>query len=429
MYMKKLSLLLISILAYLTCWAAVDPNTGWAYPNPFVCNMKEAMSADGSKVLLSYSLNAPSFNWHTDYDLLNPQDGTGTGRGIQIYLLYKDADGKYQRVPGATAITNGKYTKGTFTIEVPVADKVPAAYRTKDLSWEAVVHGNMGRTKPQLVNSLTSSRPNNAYGIAVNNLQSHSDFGRIYVSEAYKSIVTSHNSFLFYSPLMEYKGRHDESLYSSNKVTEFSNVHNSEPHRVKASEDGRVFLSSYSPTGTTAVWEFMGAQKFRTVIYKDAAVNREGTENESLARRVIGMDVKGKGDNLTLVLAWIDANGYSGSEAKIEVYEYKLGKANQDGYAALAQVVGQDGHGRTSAYARMIAEYNAGALMCQGFTSGNYCEKFAFVDVAYDAYGDVWMKLDYADTANKTPGKIVWFKADGSETKEYTLDETRDDGF
>ena len=429
MYMKKLSLLLISVLTSVMSWAEVDPNTGWDYPNPFVCNMKEAMSADGSKVLLSYSLNAPSFNWDVKYDLLNPQDGTGTGRGIQIYLLYKDANGKYQRVPGASAITNGKYSKGTFTIEVPVADKVPEAYRTKDLSWEAVVHGNMGRTIPRLVTSLTSSRPRNAYGIAVNNLQSHSDFGRIYVSEAYKSIVTSHNSFLFYSPLMEYIGRHDESLYSSNKVTEFSNVHNSEPHRVKVSEDGRVFLSSYSPTGTTAVWEFLGAQKFRTVINKDAAINRVGGENEALARRVIGMDLKGKGDNLTLVLAWIDANGYNGNEAKIEIYEYELGRANRDGFAVLAQVVGQDGHGRTSAYAHKIAEYNAKALMCQGFTSGNYSEKFAFVDVAYDAYGNVWMKLDYADTADKTPGKIVWFKKDGTAKKEYTLDETRTDGF
>ena len=422
--MKKLSLLLISILVCSMNWAQVDPNTAWKHANPYAYDMQVSYSSDLSKINFTYTMNDNAI----DNSTICQEIDTDGLRGIKVYFYDKDGnkmpDSMTEYVPGAKVI------KGTYTFSRN------ASLFTKDqpYTWVVETHGNQKRTKPDLVTSVQSGRPKNAYGIAINNIQSHTDFGKIYVSEAYKSSVTSHNSLLLYSPMMTYVGRHDEKLYSNNKVTEFSNVHNREPNRVKVSEDGRVFLTSYNPTGTTAVWEYMGAQKFQTVIYKDASVNKVGGENELLARRVIGMDVIGKDKDLKVLLAWIDANGYNGKEAKVEIYEYALGAANMAGYRMLNQIVGQE---KTSPFVRKIAEYNcdyvldsnAGGLLYQSFVNDDCSARFGFVDVAYDSYGNVWMKVDYAHKTSCTPGKIVWFKNDGSDNKEYVLDETRTDGF
>ena len=422
--MKKLSLLLISLFVCSMSWAQVDPNTAWKHANPYAYDMQVSYSSDLSKINFTYTMNDNAID---NSDVCKEIDTDGL-RGIKIYFYDKDGnkmpDSMTEFVPGAKVI------KGTYTFSRN------ASLFTKDqpYTWVVETHGNQKRTKPDLVTSVQSGRPKNAYGIAINNIQSHTDFGKIYVSEAYKSSVTSHNSLLLYSPMMTYVGRHDEKLYSNNKVTEFSNVHNREPNRVKVSGDGRVFLTSYNPTGTTAVWEYMGAQKFQTVIYKDASVNKVGGEDELLARRVIGMDVIGKDKDLKVLLAWIDANGYNGKEAKVEIYEYALGAANMAGYRMLNQIVGQE---KTSPFVRKIAEYNcdkvldsnAGGLLYQSFVNDDCSARFGFVDVAYDSYGNVWMKVDYAHKTSCTPGKIVWFKNDGSDNKEYVLDETRTDGF
>ena len=422
--MKKLSLLLISLFVCSMSWAQVDPNTAWKHANPYAYDMQVSYSSDLSKINFTYTMNDNAID---NSEVCQAIDTDGL-RGIKIYFYDKDGnkmpDSMTEFVPGAKVI------KGTYTFSRN------ASLFTKDqpYTWVVETHGNQKRTKPDLVTSVQSGRPKNAYGIAINNIQSHTDFGKIYVSEAYKSSVTSHNSLLLYSPMMTYVGRHDEKLYSNNKVTEFSNVHNREPNRVKVSGDGRVFLTSYNPTGTTAVWEYMGAQKFQTVIYKDASVNKVGGEDELLARRVIGMDVIGKDKDLKVLLAWIDANGYNGKEAKVEIYEYALGAANMAGYRMLNQIVGQE---KTSPFVRKIAEYNcdyvldsnAGGLLYQSFVNDDCSARFGFVDVAYDSYGNVWMKVDYAHKTSCTPGKIVWFKNDGSDNKEYVLDETRTDGF
>lgn len=422
--MKKLSLLLISLFVCSMSWAQVDPNTVWKHANPYAYDLQVSYSSDLSKINFTYTMNDNAID---NSDVCKEID-TDDLRGIKIYFYDKDGN----KMPDSMTefVSGSKVIKGTYTFSRN------ASLFTKDqpYTWVVETHGNQKRTKPDLVTSVQSGRPKNAYGIAINNIQSHTDFGKIYVSEAYKSSVTNHNSLLLYSPMMTYVGRHDEELYSNNKVTEFSNVHNREPNRVKVSGDGRVFLTSYNPTGTTAVWEYMGAQKFQTVIYKDASVNKVGGEDELLARRVIGMDVIGKDKDLKVLLAWIDANGYNGKEAKVEIYEYALGAANMAGYRMLNQIVGQE---KTSPFVRQIAEYNcdkvldsnAGGLLYQSFVNDDCSARFGFVDVAYDSYGNVWMKVDYAHKTSCTPGKIVWFKNDGSDNKEYVLDETRTDGF
>ena len=416
--MKKLSLLLITIFVCLNNWAT-DPNVDWKHANPFAYDLRVSYSADMQTINFSYTLNDDALKG-SDADFDN--DDT---RGVQVFVYDKNGNKVTQELVASANVHKGTYS---FSRSASLFQK------DQPYTWEVIANGNAARTLPQLVTSVPSSRPNNAYGIAINNLPSHVDYGRIYVSEAYNSRVTGHNSFLLYSPMMTYVGRHDETLYSNNKVTEFSTIQNREPNRVKVSEDGRVFLSSYNPTGTTAVWEYLGAQKFRTVIYKNPNINKISGENELLARRVIGMDIKGEGENLKILLAWIDANGYNDKEAKIELYEYALGEANKAGYHSLEQIIGQ---GKTSPYVRKVVEYNcdevvdaaAGGVLYQSFAADDYSARFGFVDVTYDVNGNIWMKIDYADQVNKIPGKIVWIKGDGTELRTHALTDTRADGF
>lgn len=423
--MKKLSLLLISLLASLMSWAQIDPNTGWVKANCFAYDLRVSYSTDMSQITLSYVLNADAIASGDTYKLLD-KDGI---RGVQLYVYDKNGNQvNHHYVPGPYVV-KGEYKKATFN----AADFTVGETYT----WEVVVNGNECRTIPQLVSSATTNRPENAYGIACDHAMSRREFGQILVSRA-KQVSDAYpcNTLLEYTPQLGYVGRHDKNIHNGNTGSYFAkNSPNYEPNRVKISEDGRMFVSSYHPTAAASVLEYLGANNYRTVINNDRTLNAASNDTKNvLNRRTIGMDVMGKGDDLKIVVAWIDANGYNGNEAKVEIYEYALGKANKAGFKLLDQIVGQN---KTNPYVRKIAEYNcdkvidaaAGGLLYQSFMNGGYSSIFGFVDVAYDQYGNVWMKIDYADKTSCTPGKIVWFKNDGTDRKEYQLTDVRTDGF
>lgn len=411
--MKKLSLLLIALLASLMSWAQTDPNTGWVKANAYAYDLRVSYSSNMSQITLSYVLSGDAIPSGEAYATLN------NIRGVQVYVY--DSNGNQLKV-----LTNGGITKGRHSIVVNASD-FP---NDETLTWKVVVHGNKGRSLPQLVASAAADhRPENAYGIACDHAMNRREFGQILVSRA-KQVSDAYpcNTLLEYTPQLGYVGRHDKNIHNGNSGSYFAkNSPNYEPNRVKISEDGRVFVSSYHPTAAASVLEYLGANNYRTVINNDRALNAASNDTKNvLNRRTIGMDVMGKGDDLKIVVAWMDANGYNDNEAKVELYEYALGKANKAGFKVLDQIVGQN---KTNKYVRKIAEYNAGGLLFQSFMNGGYSSIFGFLDVAYDQYGNVWMKIDYADKASCTPGKIVWFKNDGTETKEHSLTDNRADGF
>lgn len=411
--MKKLSLLLIALLASLMSWAQTDPNTGWVKANAFAYDLRVSYSSNMSQITLSYVLSGDAIPSGDAYATLN------NTRGVQVYVY--DSNGNQLKV-----LTNGGITKGRHSIVVNASDYP----YDETLTWEVVVHGNKGRSLPQLVASAAAAHcPENAYGIGVDHAMYRREFGQILVSRAKQvSIDYPCNTLLEYTPQLGYVGRHDKNVHNGNTGSYFAkNSPNYEPNRVKISEDGRMFVSSYHPTAAASVLEYLGANNYRTVINNDRTLNAASNDTKNvLNRRTIGMDVMGKGDDLKIVVAWMDANGYNGNEAKVEIYEYALGKANMAGFKVLDQIVGQN---KTNKYVRKIAEYNAGGLLYQSFMNDGYSSIFGFLDVAYDQYGNVWMKIDYADKASCTPGKIVWFKNDGTETKEYSLTDNRADGF
>ena len=429
--MKKLSILLVSLVVSIIGWSQTNPNTDWKHANPFAYDLRVSYSQDMQTITFSYVLNDNAID---NSQICQDIDVDGL-RGVKVYFYDKDGN-RIPDVVNGNAIT--AFVPGANVVKGPYSFSRSASLFTKDqpYTWVVEVHGNEKRTLPQLITSATANRPENAYGIACDHAMNRREFGQILVSRA-KQVSDAYpcNTLLEYTPQLGYVGRHDKNIHNGNAGSYFAqNSPNYEPNRVKISEDGRMFVSSYHPTAAASVLEYLGANSYRTVINNDKTVNVINSEPNVLNRRTIGMDVMGKGEDLKIVVAWIDANGYNGNEAKVEIYEYALGKANKAGFKVLDQIVGQN---KTNKYVRKIAEYNcdkvidaaAGGLLYQSFMNNGYSSIFGFLDVAYDQYGNVWMKIDYADKASCTPGKIVWFKKDGTETKEYSLTDNRADGF
>lgn len=459
--MKKLSLLLITAFVSVIGYGAIDPNTGWVHPNPFVYNMKSEISKDGTKVLLSYSLNGNSFNWDDQYNLLNPKDGTGTARGIQIYLLHKDSEGNWQRVKkdgNVWAITSGKYVKGDWTVEVKVSD-IPAEYHNQELCWEAIVHGNMGRTEPgqvlaynqaitgtptQDASSTSKGYPRNVHGIAIEKEPAHPHFGKVLITEACNTSVPK-NSMLEYDIHLRYQGfQHKDYLVSKEgtATSHFSATVDYEPHRVRVSEDGRVFVTCYHPTASHAVLEYMGNNTFKSIVKCDQGANQDLSsapiaKHNRYYRRPIAMDVKGSGDDLTILVAWINPKGKlvnaAGEEttnttdsywlAQVECYEYKVGKDGID--------IGQDQGTLVAVFTdHQVLNPDAGAdnnhkysgALFLSYLDDRTGSKYGFVGVSYDKDGDVWMKVDYDqdETSTDNRGQILFFKQGGQLTPDYT---------
>lgn len=422
--MKKLSILLVSLIVSIIAWGQTNPNTDWKHANPYAYDLRVNYSQDMQTITFSYVLNDNAID---NSQICQDIDVDGL-RGVKVYFYDKDGN-RIPDVVNGNAIT--AFVPGANVVKGPYSFSRSASLFTKDqpYTWVVEVHGNEKRTLPQLITSATANRPENAYGIACDHAMNRREFGQILVSRAKQvSDAYPYNTLLEYTPQLGYVGRHDKNIHNGNAGSYFAqNSPNYEPNRVKISEDGRVFVSSYHPTAAASVLEYLGANNYQTVINNDKTTNAASNDTKNvLYRRTIGMDVMGKGENLKIVVAWIDANGYNDNEAKVEIYEYALGKANKVGFKVLDQIVGQN---KTNKYVRKIAEYNAGGLLYQSFVNDGYSSIFGFLDIAYDRYGNVWMKIDYADKTSCTPGKIVWFKNDGTETKEYSLTDNRADGF
>ena len=198
-------------------------------------------------------------------------------RGIQIYAYEpSNPSVKYciYQVPG-DVITNNTNLQYTCTIpmdgmskenEVELRRRLPEG---KDLTWEVRVQGvnraNVGT--PQNIELNNLSRPYSCHGIAVQNCQDAPDFGSIYVTEASNGAsgvwqwITNANKG---GSLLKYNPRLDEEPIAYKKSSDFSLRNGStllEPHRVRISDDGRIFVSSYNKNVTASqkqidVWEF-----------------------------------------------------------------------------------------------------------------------------------------------------------------------------
>lgn len=328
--MKKLLFILSAIFVSVMGWAAVTKTT----LNPYAYDLKtEYWNNETQQLVVSFKLNAAP---NKDVSANNNK------RGIQIYAYEpSNPSVKYciYQVPG-DVITNNTNLQYTCTIpmdgmskenEEELRRRLPEG---KDLTWEVRVQGvnraNVGT--PQNIELNNLFRPYSCHGIAVQNCQDAPDFGSIYVTEASNGAsgvwqwITNANkgrSLLKYNPTLS----GEPTAYQ--KSSAFSERGNTtlEPHRVRISDDGRIFVSSYNKNVDATkkqvdVWEFKvnsnGTHTFNPIIYHNYASG--GVYGD----RVCGMDVKGEGANLKMLLCFLDEydNTYANS---FQAYEYNIG--------------------------------------------------------------------------------------------------------
>ena len=434
--MKKLLIISIAVFVSVVSRAQLNPDTEWPFINPYVYDMKSSLITNNQYIRLTYTLSGKSFGNGGEYANLN------AARGIQIYLLYKDEFGEWQRITDLAQVS-GKISSGgkivcggyanaqTYTVDIPLT-AIPDKYKSGDIAWEAVVHGNKGRTKPQVVDMVPAGthQPTNAFGVAVNTNPEHSRFAQIFASEAYPSKRTGYKNanagtMVEYGPWLDnLVCPHHKHYHNGNAGAYFNTADGLyyEPHRVKISEDGRMFVSSFHPKALCAVYEYVSAYNYHNVVdYNWNTAEVKGSDTDPLLyKRCIGMDVKGRGDSLKIVLGWIDANADGGNKAKLEVWEYALGDAEDDGaYYVPSGYLAAFTEGQ---YVRKIGEYNidkqtSGAgqgLLCQGFNGKWNNALFGFVDLAYGDNDDVWIKVDYASNVDVSEGRIVRMSTKGA---------------
>ena len=450
--MKKLLIISIAVFVSVVSRAQLNPDTEWPFINPYVYDMKSSLITNNQYIRLTYTLSGKSFGNEDKYANLN------AARGIQIYLLYKDEFGEWQRITDLAQVS-GKISSGgkivcggyanaqTYTVDIPLT-AIPDKYKSGDIAWEAVVHGNKGRTKPQVVDMVPAGthQPTNAFGVAVNTNPEHSRFAQIFASEAYPSKRTGYKNanagtMVEYGPWLDnLVCPHHKHYHNGNAGAYFNTADGLyyEPHRVKISEDGRMFVSSFHPKALCAVYEYVSAYNYHNVVdYNWNTAEIKGSDTDPLLyKRCIGMDVKGRGDSLKIVLGWIDANADGGNKAKLEVWEYALGDAEDDGaYYVPSGYLAAFTEGQ---YVRKIGEYNidkqtSGAgqgLLCQGFNGKWNNALFGFVDLAYGDNDDVWIKVDYASNVDVSEGRIVRMSTKGAfETSVVASLPATADGF
>ena len=328
--MKKLLFILSALLISMLGWAAVTKTT----LNPYAYDLKtEYWNNETQQLVVSFKLTAKP---NTDVSANNNK------RGIQIYAYEpSNPSVKYciYQVP-ANEITDNTTLQYTCTIpmdgmskenEVELRRRLPEG---KDLTWEVRVQGvnSANANMPQNIDLNGLYRPYSCHGIAVQTCQDAPDFGSIYVTEAstggsgvwqWIGDKNKGRSLLKYSP------RLDEEPTAYQKSSAFSQRTNTtlEPHRVRISDDGRIFVSSYNKNVDATkkqvdVWEFKvnsnGTHSFDPIIYHNY------TANGVYGDRVCGMDVKGEGANLKILLCLLDE--YDNINANsFQAYEYNIG--------------------------------------------------------------------------------------------------------
>lgn len=470
--MKKISLFLFTLCVSVMTWAQINNNTaGLEYTlNPYAYDLKIKSWDPASRILIvQFKLNSPpnldgaSYNSVTD----------GEPNGIQIYAV--DQQGNEYRIGGPDVGTIQASTGKTYevTMDLGAGTSIGGTGPVKNipvdeiLTWKVRVKGrnlktdNNGAsvTEPRRVTVIPNDRrPRHPLGAAVGTNPYAPNFGKILITQPgngydhnfwdkdiqnldggtwdwlYHELMISYTAFngtnvtrtpavLEYSPNLQYKTLHRKYKHDKTDKSYFSSSIFTEPHRVRISEDGRIFVSSYHTSAGASIMEYLGDNTFITIVGYDLTENKDTYAKYN--RRVVDFDVKGSGETLKIVAAWVEPRATSKNSkyyAKIECYEYEIGVDKTN----LHQT--NDG--------TLVAEYgdydNGGhGLIYQGYwgtgdTADPYdAGKYGFIGVAYGkgANNPIWMKVDFG-MANEFPAHVLYFDNTGSAPTKHKKDVT-----
>ena len=400
--MKKLSLLLLTLCISLAGWAASL--------NPYAYNLSSTWNEATSELTVRFKLNA-----HPN------MGGSKSGKGIQIFAIDPSDNNKQYYIYGVPGnIINEKIAANSLDYELTIpitgvtwngADVLPAG---KNLTWAVNVAGlnKDDKASPVVVDDNIANRPYSPHGIAVNNDQNSPDFGSIYVTECTDGVSgdatwnwlasSKGRSLLKYDPTLKYQTsyRKHKDGDATSELFSLRNGNNLlEPHRVRISDDGRIFVSSYnqngSQTGKPAVWELSKTTgKYTEVI----------THNPSYGDRVVGMAVKGNGTGLKLLLCYWNLTSYV-----LKGYEYSW-------------------NGTAFVNAALKFTYTPSDQLKTGMgvvhNNQYYCFSDGFVNVAYGAKDNstIWLGIDLFLNTNYVAynTRLVHFNSSGNKLEDNT---------
>lgn len=385
----------------------------------------------------AYDLSA---EWHNDTKILSVNftlnaapnmDENAGPKGIQIYAIDKN-ENRYliYQVPTATITSAANGMRGPYSIDVPfeVLKGDDAVYRDqhgtpipKDLlTWEVTVCGRSNDNKysgktttPEVVKYTIDNRPNRVHGVAINNYENSPEFGQMYVTEGIQSQPANDTkgrwtwlsgkfpSLLSYTPQLAY-----EAFYKNG----FSDP---DPHRVRVSDDGRVFVSSHLWEGETAVWEF-----------------KDGTYTpiiESIPEdwRVMSIDVKGSGSELKMLVCYFDKTKIGSNMTKgLVCREYNIGSVSSvNADTGTEKAICPDYKTGNSSYGLMyqaVYDINSTGHPLKAAASQWDFSKAGLASAVYDSNNMIWMKVDFF--ANKTINShIVAFNSSSTNPLTRTL--------
>lgn len=402
--MKKLLFILSAILVSATGWAA----NNLTQANPFAYDLSSELRNNGNTLALTYTLNANAVTSNT----------YNTTHGVKINLI--DEQQNSYTIRHITSSSSTCVQRGRRTVEIPISE-IPAAYKDKPITWEIEVFGNKSRTTPKVVDNIknynSSYYPRAAHGIAVEKNPANKYFGKIFIAEACTN-TTGKNSLLEYDMLLKYKTYHHKDKLNG-ATSHFSSTTNYEPHRVKISDDGRVFATCYHTTASDAVIEYLGNGEWNTIVSCGSSwYSYTNATKENLNRRIVDMDVKGSGDNLKIIAAWItpknNQNASSQWLAKVEVREYEVGKNKTF----------EPGGGKVVAEFNDVVD-NGNGLLYQAYNGATpwNAAQHGFIGIAYDKSNDnIWMRVDFAaGQVDNRRSQILYFDRTNSKTYKHTF--------
>ena len=408
---------------FMTAGQGTEPDTneamGTSGLNPYAYDLSSSWDEATQKLTVKFSLNADAY-----------VDGEGGyADGVQIYLSDDPANPKKHYIHGLGKADCRQGQNKSFTIDLSSGlDKhgktLPLG---KDLYVSVTVQGDRSNTAPREYGAY--HKIYSGHGIAVDKNPNSKNFGKIFVNEARQEEARSGELSGYFTKGLagmyvidpdfvqrsstRYTGGNDFSLLVIENTYDGLARKGYQPWRVRVSEEGRIFVCSndmHQRQATNAagerdgvaVWEvdrnnfnnwtpiLHGYRRFvsgqtgtnYTFAYKDV----NGVEQ--FIGPICGMDVKGTGDDVTLLLytvnqagVWLGMNGF-------RAYEYNV---------------------------------KSGALKpVTAFNNGGYGYVFEYTTLRYGVDGSYWFGANRADGSDGVEGN--------GKTKEPNLGHVKLDG-
>lgn len=393
---KSIKHILLAGLTAASTAMAVNAQTSESLPqlearNAFAYGITvDSPSEDGGDYIVTYRLNAPAesvkVQMFANNVLVNEYAGTTIAR-------YGDAE--------KTTLDN------LNTVNVPSAD-IP---RDKVITFAVVTTGATFSEPTPIGNGFKFYHP---AGVAVDNDPDSPNFGRILVAEAmspgkagYHSSNENQGIYAFDAAMTPIKNEAGSYAFKGGQTFQgsFPNGKTAyDPRKIRISEDGRIFISAQNANGV-ALWEANPLdlnEAFKPVIRGTSNPDTYeilDIENNFVAAPNVGMDVKGEGEDLTILMLSTNKDGIAFSAAGYRTDEYDLGTAES---------------------------WEAAPSRSVEALSKKYAIAYGNTSVAYDKDGGIWFASSRA-TATSSEPTLVHINAEGVE--DYKVDANDKGGF